>query len=53
MPAATLLFGFHAVTVRLKTAPASVLELHIDASRRDVRMRQFIERAEAAGAKPV
>ncbi|MEY8878840.1 MAG: 23S rRNA (guanosine(2251)-2'-O)-methyltransferase RlmB, partial [Leptothrix sp. (in: b-proteobacteria)] len=43
----------HAVTVRLKTAPASVLELHIDASRRDVRMRQFIERAEAAGAKLV
>jgi 23S rRNA (guanosine2251-2'-O)-methyltransferase len=46
-----LLFGFHAVTVRLKTAPKSVGEIHIDASRRDQRMRQFIERAKEAGAK--
>jgi hypothetical protein len=30
-----LLFGFHAVGVRLKTAPASVNEVHVDASRRD------------------
>ena len=48
-----LLFGFHAVTVRLKTAPASVLEVHVDASRRDQRMRQFVERAEAAGVRVV
>ncbi len=47
----TLLFGFHAVTVRLKTAPQSVREIHIDPSRRDARMRQFIERARAAGIK--
>ena len=51
--AAKLLFGFHAVTVRLKTAPKSVLEIHVDASRRDQRMRQFVERAPAAGAKLV
>jgi len=43
-----ILFGFHAVGVRLKTAPASITELHIDASRRDQRMRQLIERAQAA-----
>jgi 23S rRNA (guanosine2251-2'-O)-methyltransferase len=49
--AAKLLFGFHAVTVRLKTAPKSVLEIHVDASRRDQRMRQFVERATAAGAR--
>jgi 23S rRNA (guanosine2251-2'-O)-methyltransferase len=49
--ATQLLFGFHAVTVRLKTAPRSVLEVHVDASRRDQRMRQFIERASAAGAR--
>jgi len=49
--ATQLLFGFHAVTVRLKTAPRSVLEVHVDASRRDQRMRQFIERANAAGAR--
>jgi 23S rRNA (guanosine2251-2'-O)-methyltransferase len=46
-----LLFGFHAITVRLKTAPRSVLEVHVDAARRDQRMRQFVERAVAAGAR--
>jgi 23S rRNA (guanosine2251-2'-O)-methyltransferase len=46
-----VLFGFHAVTVRLKTAPASVTEIHVDASRRDARMRQFVERARDAGAR--
>jgi 23S rRNA (guanosine2251-2'-O)-methyltransferase len=46
-----VLFGFHAVTVRLKTAPDSVQEIHVDATRRDARMRQFVERAVAAGAR--
>jgi 23S rRNA (guanosine2251-2'-O)-methyltransferase len=46
-----VLFGFHAVTVRLKAAPQSVIEVHVDASRRDQRMRQFVERAREAGAK--
>ena len=46
-----ILFGFHAVTVRLKSAPKSVLEIHVDATRRDQRMRQFVERAKDAGAK--
>jgi 23S rRNA (guanosine2251-2'-O)-methyltransferase len=48
-----LLFGFHAVTVRLKTAPATVLEVLVDASRRDARMRQFVQRAQDAGSKIV
>ncbi len=48
-----VLFGFHAVTVRLKTAPESIQELHVDSMRRDARMRQFVERAQAAGAKLV
>ena len=48
-----VLYGFHAVTVRLKTAPASVVEVHLDTQRRDARMRQFAERAAAAGAKVV
>jgi 23S rRNA (guanosine2251-2'-O)-methyltransferase len=48
-----ILFGFHAVTVRLKTAPQSVSEVHVDTTRRDARMRQFVERAQAAGAKLV
>ena len=50
---AKVLFGFHAVTVRLKTAPESVIEVHVDATRRDARMRQFVERAKEAGAKLV
>jgi 23S rRNA (guanosine2251-2'-O)-methyltransferase len=53
MGAHRLLFGFHAVTVRLKAAPESVIELHVDASRRDARMRQFVERAREAGVKLV
>ncbi len=48
-----VLFGFHAVTVRLKTAPASVLEVHFDATRRDTRMRQFVARVQEAGTKLV
>jgi 23S rRNA (guanosine2251-2'-O)-methyltransferase len=48
-----ILFGFHAVTVRLKTAPKSVVEIHVDTTRRDARMRQFVERAKEAGAKVV
>ncbi|MEO8081980.1 MAG: RNA methyltransferase substrate-binding domain-containing protein, partial [Caldimonas sp.] len=48
-----VLFGFHAVGVRLRVAPKSVLELHIDATRRDARMRQVVERATAAGTRIV
>ena len=48
-----VLFGFHAVTVRLKTAPSSVLEVHVDPMRRDQRMRQLVERAEAAGVRVI
>jgi 23S rRNA (guanosine2251-2'-O)-methyltransferase len=47
----SVLYGFHAVTVRLKTAPESVLEVFVDATRRDARMRQFVERVQAAGTK--
>jgi 23S rRNA (guanosine2251-2'-O)-methyltransferase len=53
MSAKNTLFGFHAVGVRLKTAPASVSELHVDASRRDQRMRQLLERAQAANVRLV
>jgi 23S rRNA (guanosine2251-2'-O)-methyltransferase len=46
-----VIFGFHAVGVRMKTAPQSVVELHVDASRRDVRMRQFMQRAQDSGMR--
>ncbi len=51
MSQAKVLFGFHAVGVRLKTAPQSVIEVVFDASRRDARMRQFLERAREAGVR--
>ena len=50
---ARILFGFHAVTVRLKMAPATVLEVFVDSARRDARMRQFVERARESGARLV
>jgi len=48
-----VLFGFHAVGVRIKTAPKSVFEVFFDVSRRDARMRQFTDRAREAGIKLV
>ena len=48
-----LLFGFHAVTVRLKVAPKSIRELHVDATRRDQRMKQFLAKADEAGLKVI
>ncbi|WP_302172732.1 23S rRNA (guanosine(2251)-2'-O)-methyltransferase RlmB [uncultured Hydrogenophaga sp.] len=49
--AAKVLFGFHAVGVRLKTAPASVIEVYFESTRRDARMRQFLDRAREAGVR--
>ncbi len=46
-----VLFGFHAVGVRLKTAPQSVFEVFYDVARRDARMRQFMDRAREAGVR--
>ncbi len=53
MSSTKVLFGFHAVGVRLKTAPQSVLEIHFDASRRDARMRSFFDRATDVGCKMI
>ena len=46
-----VLYGFHAVGVRLKTSPSTILELYVDPSRRDARMRQFVERAQEANMR--
>lgn len=51
MSSPKVLFGFHAVGVRLKTAPGSIVEIYVEATRRDARMRQFIEKATEAGAR--
>lgn len=46
-----VIYGFHAVGVRLKTAAQSILEIYVDMSRRDARMRQFIDKAKASGVR--
>ena len=46
-----VLFGFHAVGVRMKTAPQSIIEVYYEATRRDARMRQFLQRAKEAGVR--
>ena len=53
MSSPRVLFGFHAVGVRLKTAPASIIEVYVDASRRDARMKQFLARAAEAGVRVI
>ena len=51
MSSAKVIFGFHAVGVRMRTASGSIHEVHFDASRRDARMRQFLQRAQEAGVR--
>jgi 23S rRNA (guanosine2251-2'-O)-methyltransferase len=53
MSSPKVLFGFHAVGVRLRTAPKTILELYVEASRRDARMRQFLQKAQEAGVRTV
>lgn len=48
MSSPKVLFGFHAVGVRMKTAPKSIIEVYFESTRRDARMRQFLERAKEA-----
>ena len=53
MTTSKVLFGFHAVGVRLKIAPASIIEVYADPTRRDARMRQFLQRAAEAGVRVI
>jgi 23S rRNA (guanosine2251-2'-O)-methyltransferase len=46
-----VLFGFHAVGVRLKTAPQSIIEIYYEPTRRDARMRQFLEKVAEHGVR--
>lgn len=46
-----VLFGFHAVGVRLKTAPKSIIEIYFEPTRRDARMRQFLDKVAEYGVK--
>ena len=49
MPATRALFGFHAVTARLRARPEAVHALYLLAGRQDGRLRDLAERAEDAG----
>ena len=51
MSSPKVLFGFHAVGVRLKTAPKSIIEIYYEPTRRDARMRQFIEKVTEGGVR--
>ncbi|HVE52460.1 MAG TPA: RNA methyltransferase substrate-binding domain-containing protein, partial [Ramlibacter sp.] len=53
MSSPKVLFGFHAVGVRLRTAPQSILEIYVEAARRDARMRQFLQKVQEAGLKTI
>jgi len=46
-----VLYGFHAVLARLRADPSSVLELYVDESRHDARIRDLATTAERAGVK--
>lgn len=47
------LYGFHAIGVRLRAAPASLREIYADPTRRDARMRQFLARVAEAGLRVI
>ncbi len=51
MSSPKVLFGFHAVGVRLKIAPQSIVEIYYEVTRRDARMRQFIDKARDSGVR--
>jgi 23S rRNA (guanosine2251-2'-O)-methyltransferase len=48
-----LIYGFHAVAARLKQSPESALELHIDQTRDDPRVRALLATAKASGVRIV
>lgn len=46
-----LIFGFHAVTARLRHEASSVEEIYVDASRHDRRMQELLRAAEGANVR--
>ena len=49
MSSSRILFGFHAVTARLRTRPQSVHALYMTGARHDARARDVVARAQSAG----
>jgi len=46
-----VVFGFHAVLARLRADPKSVLEIFVDETRQDGRMKDLVSTAQRAGVK--
>ncbi|MBN8441383.1 MAG: 23S rRNA (guanosine(2251)-2'-O)-methyltransferase RlmB [Thauera sp.] len=46
-----LIYGFHAVSAKLRQAPESVFEVYLSGDRKDVRVKKFAALAEAAGVR--
>ena len=51
MKEARVLIGFHAVLARLRTNPASVVEILVDEGRHDARLADVVQVAETAGVR--
>lgn len=48
-----LIYGFHAVTSRIRQNPDGVMEVYLQSQRHDPRMRDFIKLAEASGVRVI
>ncbi len=48
-----LIYGFHAVTARIRQNPDGVLEIYLQAQRQDPRMRDLIKLAETNGVRVI
>jgi 23S rRNA (guanosine2251-2'-O)-methyltransferase len=48
-----MIFGFHAITARLRHDASSIEEIYIDADRRDARMRELIRAVQAANVRMI
>lgn len=48
-----LIYGFHAVTSRIRQNPDGVLEVYLQAQRQDPRMRELIKLAETSGVRVI
>ena len=48
-----LIYGFHAVTSRIRQNPEGVLEVYMQAQRQDPRMRELIKLAETNGVRVI
>ena len=46
-----LIYGFHAITAKLRQDPESLKEILVDASRQDARARELLKHAELQGVK--